>query len=160
MEKFYFKIFNHYWMPIFIQSRIAFLKIPVHLQTLADFVQSRNKMLEKPTLEALKEVESSSELKPTPILPSTAKASKDQSLVNLNKECKTLTKSRDVEREIFPGNDIFTIPLILKGLFLLIPTFFLMLVYQGEAKFSLTVRKDFLNISTSLTFHKNILNFR
>ena len=156
MEKFYFKIFNHYWMPVFIQSRIAFLKIPVHLQTLADFVQSRNKMLEKSTLEGQKEFE----LEPTPIVPSTTKVFKDQSLVNLNKECKTLTKSRDVEREIFSGNDIFTIPLILKGLFLLIPTFFLMLVYQGEAKFSLTVRKDFLNISTSLTFHKNILNFR
>jgi len=92
MEKFYFKIFNHNWMPVFIQSRIAFLKIPLHLQTLADFVQSRNKMLEKPTLEALKEAELSSELKPTPTVPSTAKVSKDQSLV-VQKRTHMLKKS-------------------------------------------------------------------
>lgn len=47
LEKLYLKIFHHQWIPIFIQSHIAFLKIPVHLQTLADFVQSRNRMLKK-----------------------------------------------------------------------------------------------------------------
>ena len=49
-------------MPIFVQSRIAFLKIPVHLQILVEFVNNQNKMLKNSTLEDLKEIESSSEL--------------------------------------------------------------------------------------------------
>ena len=49
LEGFYYKIFHHQWMPIFIQNLVDLLRIHVRLQKLADFVQSRKQLLEKPT---------------------------------------------------------------------------------------------------------------
>merc|ERR1712156_437241 len=61
LEGFYYKIFHHQWMPIFIQNRVDLLKIHVRLEKLANFVHSKNEMLEKPTPKELIEMDEISE---------------------------------------------------------------------------------------------------